>query len=157
MQSVHKCSLSTLNLFMSRRHVNNLDSVCRFDVVMYKLTTKIIMKILHWQTILFIYVINKLESPFTCCFQYPAWNVSDWPWPFQFMGPFFYISTFLFHSCSCHIFKLLKITWLFLICWLVCIMLSLTVSMLGPPLHIIARLLINWNAICMHGQTEYCS
>ena len=36
------------------------------------------------------------------------------------------------------------------------IMLSLNFSVIGSPIHLIARLLINWIAMCMYSQKEYC-
>ena len=37
-----------------------------------------------------------------------------------------------------------------------CIMLSLNFFMIGSPIHLIARLLINWIAMCMYSKMEYC-
>ena len=35
-------------------------------------------------------------------------------------------------------------------------MLSLNFSMIWSPVHLIAKLLINWIAMCMYSEIEYC-
>ena len=50
-----------------------------------------------------------------------------------------------------------KISLIIVLGWLVCIMLSLNFCMVGSPIHLIVRLLINWIPTCMCSQMKYCS